>query len=196
MGQVVSGDSLYLFDPRGAYLPSGSGASGARAESGSSPVGKANLLVNSELPKRFPDQLAPLELFGFHPSRSFSGTILRLPLSRAGTYRCLAPSLAACRCLAPSLVAPPSFVACRHAPLPCNVLFPSCRLPLSPSSVAFPCLIPCCLPSSVVPLFVSPCRLPVSSSLVVSPRHLSLSSSLVPFPCRLQLSSCLVACRN
>ena len=32
-------------------------------------VGKANLFVNSELPQRFPDQFAPLRLFGFDPAR-------------------------------------------------------------------------------------------------------------------------------
>ncbi len=61
---VVSGDSLFLFDPLGTSL-----ASAGPAGAGARPVGKANLFVNSELPQRFPDQFAPLRLFGFDPAR-------------------------------------------------------------------------------------------------------------------------------
>jgi hypothetical protein len=61
---VVSGDSLFLFDPLGTSL-----ATAGPALSEARPVGKANLFVNSELPQRFPDQFAPLLLFGFDPAR-------------------------------------------------------------------------------------------------------------------------------
>ena len=95
---IVSGPSMYLFDPSGKYLTSSvsssadGSAGGGRGGGGGGPaggpagktmgVGRAYPLVPNDLPNRFPDQFAPLAMFGFEPSagRPASGTLLRFPL--------------------------------------------------------------------------------------------------------------------
>jgi len=74
---IISGEGLYFFDPKGTHFIDAT-------NSQPTPVGKAHLFVNSQLPKRFPDQFAPFQVFGFSPSQKFAGTILRLPLRGSG----------------------------------------------------------------------------------------------------------------
>ena len=71
---IISGEGLFFFDPKGTTFID------AAANSKPMPVGKAHLFVNSELPVRFPDQFTPFQVFGFHPSKRFVGSILRLPV--------------------------------------------------------------------------------------------------------------------
>jgi hypothetical protein len=94
---VVSGGSMFFFDPSGKYLPASvtgggdatnavSSASGAVSSkdkgTDSSAVGRAYPIVPGDLPQRFPDQFTPLGVFGFRPhaSKPLDGTLLRLPL--------------------------------------------------------------------------------------------------------------------
>ena len=83
---VVSGPAMYLFDPSGKYLTAsvktGDSSSGSSSSKGPAGLGRAYPLVPNELPNRFPDQFAPLALFGFRPNggRPMDGTLIRLPL--------------------------------------------------------------------------------------------------------------------
>ena len=89
---IVSGAAMYLFDPSGRYIggsvvapTSGKGdADGAKAAGShtGAGLGRAYPLVPNDLPNRFPDQFAPLALFGFNPAagRPMAGTLVRLPL--------------------------------------------------------------------------------------------------------------------
>ena len=71
---------MYLCDPSAAFLSSSSSdgigsqaisapaAAGATATSG---IGRVYPIVPGELPKQFPDQFAPLSLFGFEPMHGY-----------------------------------------------------------------------------------------------------------------------------
>ena len=79
---IVSGNTMFLLDPSGRYLPTSvSGGDGA-SPTAPSGLGRAYPLVPNDLPKRFPDQFAPLGVFGFRPSagKPLDGTMMRLPL--------------------------------------------------------------------------------------------------------------------
>ena len=103
---IVSGGSMFLFDPSGKYLPASvtgggdatnavpsasagvvssapSGVVSSKAKGAdSSAVGRAYPIVPGDLPQRFPDQFTPLGVFGFRPhaGKPLDGTLLRLPL--------------------------------------------------------------------------------------------------------------------
>lgn len=85
---IASKTSLYIFDPSGNYLASPLGPASSLSNNspishdGQSPVARVYPLVPAELPKRFPDQFAPLAMFGFRPAAGvpLDGTLFRLPL--------------------------------------------------------------------------------------------------------------------
>ena len=81
--QVVSGASLMLFDPNGAYLHDGSDGAAAGAGGARAPTAKTYAFVDTDLPQRFPDQFAPFMSSGFlgvQPPNRLNATFLRLPL--------------------------------------------------------------------------------------------------------------------
>jgi len=97
---VASGKHLYLFDPGGAYLASSlsqaaadgggvvaggggsGGGSGGEAPKAGQPTARSYPMVPDELPRRFPDQFAPLTTFGWRADGGapMDGTLIRLPL--------------------------------------------------------------------------------------------------------------------
>lgn len=52
---IISGEGMFFFDPKGTHFVD-------HAHAKPTPVGKAHLFVNSELPKRFPDQFLPYQV--------------------------------------------------------------------------------------------------------------------------------------
>ena len=87
---VVSGPAMYLFDPSGKYLTAsvktGDSSSGSSSRALLAPQACIPLVPN-ELPNRFPDQFAPLALFGFRPNggRPMDGTLIRLRCARSSS---------------------------------------------------------------------------------------------------------------
>lgn len=85
---LASGSTLYLFDPSGRYIASPIASNESSIGENSSndgdqlPLARGYPLVPADLPRRFPDQFAPLSMFGFRPSAGLplDGTLLRLPL--------------------------------------------------------------------------------------------------------------------
>jgi hypothetical protein len=73
---ILSGSSVYLFDPTGSVL-SAAQSEGQERTPGAA-VGRAYSFVNSDLPARFAHQFAPL--MPLDTSKEYKGTILRLPL--------------------------------------------------------------------------------------------------------------------
>jgi sacsin len=75
---IISGEGFYFFDPKGTHFVDSE-------QKQARPLGKAHIFVNSDMHKKFADQFAPFNIFGFDPNRSLNGTILRLPLKKAAT---------------------------------------------------------------------------------------------------------------
>ena len=105
---IASGGAMYLFDPSGKHLGGavagpthaataahggGGGAADAAAGGGGAAalagLGRAYPLVPNELPRRFPDQFAPLALFGFAPAagKPMGGTLFGCRCARTCSRR-------------------------------------------------------------------------------------------------------------
>ena len=75
----VTGPTMYLFDPSGKYITSAVKSDAAPGSSAPTSLGRAYPLVPHELPNRFPDQFAPLALFGFRPAVGRCVPVVSIP---------------------------------------------------------------------------------------------------------------------